>query len=324
MMQAEQRLSPSLYSEASELFEQAVEHSMDQQTSLLAQANSYMCKALEAGMRFEATKTLDLFSAAKKSLEAATTQYLRAGFRNTAEYSRATSKLLDAYLYMYQAQVEVDPVKRAQSYQMAETMLQTSAGSYVKARLPAKAEEVQRVLEIVREDREIAVSLSGILKVPSIASATTGFAAPTQSHEQALGLERFEYADIQANLIPNDQEAKIGDTIRFKIDLVNAGKGGAQLIKVSELLPESFELVEKPDLYPVEDGGLNMKGKNLGPLRTEEINLILKPLDKGTFQIKPRILYLDEAGKYRSYEPGPATIVVKELGISGWLRGPRS
>ena len=182
MIQAEQKLSPSLYGEASQIFEQVVEYSPDQQTSLLAQANCYMCKALEEGMRFEVTKTLDLFSAAKKFLDAATTQYLRAGLRNMAEYSRATSKLLDAYLFMYQAQVDVDPLKRAQSFQMAVTMLQTSAGSYIKAQLPAKAEEVQRVLEIVREDREIAVSLSQVMKVPSIASATIGFSAPTQSY----------------------------------------------------------------------------------------------------------------------------------------------
>jgi hypothetical protein len=64
-----------------------------------------------------------------------------------------------------------------------------------------------------------------------------------------------------------------------------------------------------------------MKGKNLAPLRTEEVKLVLTPLNKGTFQIKPRILYLDEAGKYKSHEPEPATVVVKELGISGWLKG---
>jgi len=103
---------------------------------------------------------------------------------------------------------------------------------------------------------------------------------------------------------------------------VNAGRGGAQLIKVSELLPEGFEVVEKPEMYLVEDHGLNLKGKSLAPLRTEELNLVLKPLDKGTYQIRPRILYLDESGKYKSHEPEPATIVVKELGISGWLKGP--
>ena len=31
--------------------------------------------------------------------------------------------------------------------------------------------------------------------------------------------------------------------------------------------------------------------------------------------------YLDETGKHKSYEPEPATVKVKELGISGWLKG---
>jgi len=40
--------------------------------------------------------------------------------------------------------------------------------------------------------------------------------------------------------------------------------------------------------------------------------------------LKLRVLYLDETGKYRSYEPERATIKVKELGISGWLKGPQN
>jgi hypothetical protein len=46
-------------------------------------------------------------------------------------------------------------------------------------------------------------------------------------------------------------------------------------------------------------------------------------MSKGMFVMKPRILYLDETGKYRSHEPEPITITVKELGISGWLKGER-
>jgi len=323
MMQAEQKSSPSLYREASDLFTQTVENAVDQRTTALAQANSYMCKALEAGTGFEATKDPQLFSAAKKSLDAATTQYLRAGFRTTSEYSRATSRLLDAYFYMYQAQVEVDPAKKAQSYQMAETMLQTSAGSYIKARLPAKAEEVQKLLEIVREDREIAVSLSEFFRAPAIASATTGFAAPTQSHEQAVGLERFEESDVLANLIPRQQEIELGQNASLEIELVNVGRAAAQLVKVEGIIPEGFELVEKPPMYRVNDSYLDMKGKSLAPLRTEEVRILLRPIAKGMHQLKPRILYLDNSGKYKSCEPEPVTIIAKELGILGWLRGPK-
>jgi hypothetical protein len=52
----------------------------------------------------------------------------------------------------------------------------------------------------------------------------------------------------------------------------------------------------------------------------EEIRLVLKPKAKGVFPIKPRILYLDENGKYKSHGPEPTTITVKELGISGWIK----
>jgi hypothetical protein len=39
--------------------------------------------------------------------------------------------------------------------------------------------------------------------------------------------------------------------------------------------------------------------------------------------LKPTILYLDENGKYKSHEPEPVAITVKELGVKGWLKGDR-
>lgn len=50
--------------------------------------------------------------------------------------------------------------------------------------------------------------------------------------------------------------------------------------------------------------------------------LVLKPVNKGTFHLKPRVLYLDETGKCRSHEPEPVTVIVKEIEISCWLKGP--
>jgi len=104
---------------------------------------------------------------------------------------------------------------------------------------------------------------------------------------------------------------------------VNAGKGFALLTKVTELIPEGFELAEKPDNYRVEDSYLNLKGKRLDPLKTEEVKLVLKPMVRGTFSLKPTVVYLDENGEYKSHEPEPVTITVKELGIKGWLKGER-
>jgi len=134
--------------------------------------------------------------------------------------------------------------------------------------------------------------------------------------------ERFENADIQVNLILGGREVKVGDYVDIEIELVNVGKASAQLIKVEDIIPEGFELKSFPAICRVEDSYLDMKGRTLSPLKTQELKLVLKPLAKGSFELKPRILYLDEAGKYKSHEPEPVTITVQELGIRGWLRGP--
>ncbi|MCW4027490.1 MAG: hypothetical protein NWE76_08415, partial [Candidatus Bathyarchaeota archaeon] len=285
MMNAEARTSPRLYEEAAVLFEQAREHAPDQPTSLLAQAHSSFCRALEAGTRFELTRKNDSFSEAKRYIEAATSYYLRAGYRTMSDYAGATSRLLDAYLYSYNAQTEADPKKKAQFYQMAERLLQSSAGAYLKAKHPEKSDEVRRILERVKEEREIAVSLSEALHAPTIVSTTTSFSTPNPTYEQAVGLERFEYADVQANLILRESQVKVGEDMDLEIALVNAGKAPAQLIKVDEIIPEGFEVRRAPDICRVEDSYIDMKGRTLPPLKTEELRLTLRPLNAGTFHL---------------------------------------
>ncbi len=51
-----------------------------------------------------------------------------------------------------------------------------------------------------------------------------------------------------------------------------------------------------------------------------EVKLVLKPKIQGQFTLKPRILYLDESGGYKSHQPEPVKITVTELGIKGWIK----
>jgi hypothetical protein len=224
---------------------------------------------------------------------------------------------------MDNAKKETDPEKKAKLYAITEKVLQTSAGSYMKAEHPEKREQVLRLMEKVKEEQELALSLTEVLHAPSIVSTTTAFATPSPNHENAVGLERFENANIQANLVTSQKELKIGENLNLEIELINAGKGPALLTRITEVIPEGFELTEKPDNYRLEDSQLNMKGKRLDALKTEEVKLVLKPMVQGVFPLKPRILYLDENGKYKSHQPEPITITVKELGIKGWLKGER-
>jgi hypothetical protein len=218
---------------------------------------------------------------------------------------------------------ESDPEKKVKLYAMAEKVLQTSAGSFMRAEHPEKREQVLGLLEKVKKEQEVATSLMEVLHAPAIVSATTSFSTPASTHEQAVGSERFEHADIQANLIIRQKELKIGENLNIELELVNAGKGSALLTKVTEIIPKGFELAEKPDNCRVENSYINMKGKRLDPLKTEEVKLVLRPTIQGTFSLKPTVLYLDENGKYKSHEPEPVMIVVKELGIKSWLKGER-
>ncbi len=323
MTLAEAETSPALYTEASKHFEEARDLSPNEKSKMLMLGHSRFCKALEAGTRFEDTRDEAIYLAAKKHMEAAENYYLKAGFRNASEYAKATYMVFDAYMYTHRAETETNPVKKAQYYQMAEKLLQTSAGSYMKAKHPEKSEEVTRLLEGIREKRQLAASLSEVLHAPTVTTTTTSFSTPTPTREQAVGLERFEHADIQANLILRVKEVRVGEDIDFEMELINAGKAPALLIKVEKIIPKGFEVREVPETYRVEDSFLNMKGKRLNPLKTEEVRIAVKPLSKGTFILKPRIRYLDENGKYKSHEPEPVTVTVKELGIKGWIKGER-
>jgi KaiC/GvpD/RAD55 family RecA-like ATPase len=317
MMMAEARASPIMYEEASELFKQAKEHSLDQPTSLLALAHSSFCKALEAGTEFEMTRDMIMYSTVIKHMEAAANYYLKAGFKTASEYAKATQRLFDAYVYMDNAKRETDPEKEARYYTMAEKVLQASARSYTKAQHYHASQEVQRLLDKVREERELAVSLSEVLHAPAVTSSTASFVTLTPSEEIAVGLERFEHADVQAKLIQHEKEIRVGEDFNLEIQIVNVGKEAVLLAKVEEILPAGFQLVAKPDYCHFEDAYLDTKGKRLDPLKTEEISLVLRSSDKGTFEITPRIVCVDETGHHMFRGLEPATINVLEVVLPG-------
>jgi len=318
---AEARSSAALYREASEIFEQAEDLSSNEKTKLLILGHSRFCKALETGTRFVDSRDPSLHQITEQYLESAADYYLKAGFQNASEYSNAMEHLFDAYLYMDDARKEKDPEKKAKLYTMAEKILQTSAGSFMKAEHPEKSGQVSRLLDKAREEKELALSLSEVLHAPSIVSTTTAFRVPPPTQENPVGLERFENAHVLANLITRQKEVKIGELLTLKLELVNAGKSPALLIKIDEVIPEGFELDEEPETWRVEDSCINMKGKRLDPLKAEELRLVLKPKVQGTFHLRPTIFYLDENGKYKTHESEPVTVTVKELGVKGWLKG---
>jgi len=322
MARAEAEASPELYEDASKLFEAAKELSVGERAKLLATGHSRFCKALEAGVRFSETGDASLHSIATQNLENAAKHYLKAGLVNDSEYAKASKLLFDAYVYMDKASREEDQAKKAKLYAMTEKVLETSAASYSRAEYPKKRDQVQRLLDKVKGERELAVALTEVLHAPDLISSTAALVTPTPSHEKAVGLQRFERAHVEVTVIARPAEIHVGEDVSIDIELVNAGGGPAQLTMVENIVPRGFDVVSKLEKYRIEDTHIDMKGKKLDPLTTEAVSLVIKPNAKGSFSFTPKILYVDESGDCKSVESKQIMLTVRELGVAGWLKGP--
>jgi hypothetical protein len=305
MTMAEARGSPILYEEAADLFTLANEFSTRESTSLLSLGHSSFCKALEAGTEFEITRNTTMYEETTKYMSSAANYYLRAGFESASDYTKATQRLFDAYVYMDAAKREKDPGKEAKYYLMAERVLQISAECFLKAGHVGKNEQVQRLLKKVREERNLALSLNEIFHSPTITSSTASFSAIGPNEEEAVGLERFEHADIQAKLIQKENVTEMGNIVSLEIQIVNVGKETIRITKVENIILSGFQIIAKPDYCSIEGTSLELIGKKIDPLKMEKIKITLKSSTKGPVEIKPKIVCFDETGQQISYNIEP-------------------
>jgi KaiC/GvpD/RAD55 family RecA-like ATPase len=313
MADAEEKISSKSYLEAAELFEQAKEYCFSSKASFWALGNSNFCRGLAAGVKYQISLDAEEHDKAKGYIKNAATNYLRAGYKHASEYAKATLRLFDAYLFMNQAERESDTEKRVKQYQLAENLLQLAAGSFLKAKQPEKATQVQKFLTNVREEKTLAISLSQVMQAPTIVSTTSSFTAPTPTSEASVGLESFEHANVQANLITSAKEVKVGESLSLSVEFVNAGREPALLMRVEDFIPPDFVVVKKPEIYRIEETCLNMKGKQLAPLKLVEVKLTLQPSRKGQYHLNPKVHYLDEHGKNQSLQLKTLEIRVEEV-----------
>jgi tetratricopeptide (TPR) repeat protein len=301
MTLAEAKSSPIFYEEAADLFKLASECSTNESASMLALAHSNFCKALEAGTEFEITRNSAMYTETKKYMDIAATCYLKAGYETSSEYAKATQRLFDAYVFMNNAKRETDPEKQARHYLMADRVLQDAIEAFSRAKHNEKTLQVQKLLEQVKEERELALSLSEVFHAPTLTSATVSLAI-SHSEERAVGLERFEHASVQANLIQKEQNIKVGEEASLELQIVNVGKEPVFLTRIENILPQGFQLVNTDD-FRVEIPHLIMKERRLEPLKTEELTVVLRSFMMGTFEINPRIVCVDETGRQTFFEP---------------------
>ncbi len=319
MDDAESEGSPELCAAAAETFLKARE-TADRRFRVLALANASICKALEFGTRFRLTRDPGLYSDIKRQLETATDYYQRAGFQNAADWTRATQRLFDALVYLADAETERETRKKTELYHLAEKHLKLAAKLYDEAGYPSKRDEALKHLKGAQEEKELLLTpLEALSENPAVSGASVMPVSLTR--DQALGLERFEAANIVGNLIVSQQELNVGSDVLVELEIANLGKTAATLIKLENIVPEGFQLNRKNLSHRIEDNFISLRGKRLEYLKTDEVKLSLRALQKGKYELRPRVLFVDEKGTYVSYNFPSTELTIGELGISGWIKG---
>jgi hypothetical protein len=133
--------------------------------------------------------------------------------------------------------------------------------------------------------------------------------------------EVAENAEIRGRVILDRSWVRLGEEVRMDLELVNVGKGPATLQRVENVAPKTLSIKHLPEASRLDGDALHLKQKQLSHLETVNLRIIASAGEKGDFIFRPRIFYRDEGGKERHYDPDPAPLSVRELGISGWLKG---
>jgi len=314
MKEAEARSKAEKYEEAACVFEQVAEAAVNEKLAATCRGNAAFCRAIESGTRLRLSRDTALYRETKEYLETAADYYTEAGMERAATSSRATECMFDGLVYFAQAEGELEAQAKGRFYALAERSFEAAANLYAEAGYSGKQDQANRHLGHAREKRRVFTSPAEALDTAVVLQVAQAQVTPSLTRDQSLGIERFEISNVQANLVMDRSEITVGETSEMKIELVNAGRAPAVLMRISELTPNRFGIDVIGEKYRVEDGAISLKGLRLNPFDTAEIHVLLKTNRSGEFVIQPRIHYLDEQSRYRQHQPHPAIITVQDLG----------
>ena len=322
MKEAEASASPESYAAAAESFVKAEKVATGKKFRLLALADASVCRALQHGTEFRRTRNTQLYSEIKRQLETATDYYQQARLQNAADWTTATAKLFDALVYMADAASEKESSRKTELYKLAEKHFQLAAKLYERAGSTVKRDEALKHLERAKQEKELLLApVEALVENPAMTGVVV--APVSLIRDQASGAERFETAQVVGNMSIAEKEVGVGSGLILELEIANVGKTAATLMKLENIAPEGLEIDRQGVTARIEDNYVDMRGKRLEYLKTHEVKIPLKGKRQGIFQVRPRMLFVDEKGTYRSYEFEPTSVTVKELGISGWLKGPK-
>jgi len=126
--------------------------------------------------------------------------------------------------------------------------------------------------------------------------------------------EQLEHANVSLDVMA-PRKIQVGEEFEIRVDLVNVGRNAATLSKIEGVIPSGFEIVHYVPFCSFKSGKVVIKEKTVGPFQVETIKLKLKATKTGSYNINPKVTYLNELGQSK-------TSVANAFNISADLRQP--
>jgi len=121
---------------------------------------------------------------------------------------------------------------------------------------------------------------------------------------------RLVHANIMGYLMA-PKEIYVQKEFNIRLDLVNVAKNPAVLFEISELLPKQLKIISATHILNIKDGTVDMGKKTVAPFNDEAITLTVKATETGTFNLSPKIKFIDDLGQQKTCTPKPITVTAQ-------------
>ena len=299
--------------QAHDLFAKAEKMTHDEDAMNLASGHRLFCVALIASRKFAETRDPRFYKEATEHLDLASERFSSSGFEIASEHAQARRLLLEASARTVDGANAEDQRRKGTQLQLASALLRKSADSFNRARQRAKREEVLRLLERVRGKEDLAKDLIGIIDAASKGPVNVAFHTPAHGNEGPVGLDRFEHADIDVDVLKIPAGSSNDDIVELEIRITNIGKSPIHLLRIDDAAPENAELVGAPDACTIQGRSLQMGHRKVGPLKTETLRFGLRIASPGLIILRPKFLFNGDDGVQKQRILEPKTLVVSRI-----------
>jgi len=133
---------------------------------------------------------------------------------------------------------------------------------------------------------------------------------------------RLVHANIMGFLMA-PKEVHAQKEFNVRLDLVNVAKNPAVLFEISELLPKQLKIIHASPVLNIKDGTVDMGKKTVEPFSDEAITLTVKATETGTYNLNPKISFIDDLGQQKTCTLKPITVTVQPATKNAPVESPQ-